>query len=206
MRIDLYGLVHKVQRYHLFAFAQQLAWADLGNATSRAHLESAVRRLGELLRDHAENERHYIHPLFEAFGAAAEVLEADHLELDGDIAGWVALIDQQRWDELYPASMRLIGKYLLHIDAEERAQAESLWPHYTDAQLEDVMRRFKAERSPRAARSDLELSITGLGNADLAKFLRGFSSAPPAVRQDVFDRAQQLLTPERWAAIVAGLP
>ena len=126
--------------------------------------------------------------------------------LEGDIAGWVALIDQQRWDELYPASMRLIGKYLLHIDAEERAQAESLWPHYSDAQLEDVMRRFKAERSPWAARSDLELLITGLGNADLAKFLSGFSSAPPAVRQDVFDRAQQLLPPERWAAIVAGLP
>ena len=205
MRIDFYGIVHKAQRYQLFTFAQWLAHADLDDAPTCTRLGNAVRELGEMLRDHAENERRYIHPLFDAVGHGAERLELDHLELESDIAAWIGLVDEQRWDELYRASMRVIGKYLLHIDAEERAQTEILWSDYSDMQLAEVMGRFRAERSPRAARADLELFITALGIADLASFLDGLSSGPSAVKQEVFNFARQLLDAERWAAVAARL-
>lgn len=205
MRTDLYGLVHKAQRYQLFAFAQRLAQADWEDASYRSTVERSVRRLAEMLRDHAQNEHRYIHPLFEAFGEAVEALELDHRTLEDDVAAWTALVDEQRWEQLYAATMCLIGKYLLHIDAEERDQERWLWPHYTDAQLEDVMARFRAERPSDAARADLELFITSLGTLDLAKFLGGFSAAPNAVRQNAMSLAQQLLGAERWAGIAARL-
>lgn len=205
MRTDLYGLVHKAQRFQLLAFAQRITQADLQNATDRSTMARSVGQLAEMLRDHAQNEHRYIHPLFEAIGKAAEPLELDHRRLEDDIAAWTAVVDEQRWEELYRATMCLIGKYLLHIDAEERAQERWLWPHYTDAQLGDVMARFRAERPPAAGRADLELFITSLGTRDLVKFLGAFSSAPSEVRQDVMHLAQQLLGAERWASLAARL-
>lgn len=205
MRTDLYGLVHKAQRYQLFAFAQRLAHADWADASYRSTMERSVRRLAEMLRDHAQNEHRYIHPLFEAIGEAAEPLELDHRTLEDDVAAWIAVVDEQRWEQLYGVTMCLIGKYLLHIDAEERAQERWLWPRYTDAQLGDVMARFRAERPSVAARADLELFITSLGTLDLVKFLRGFSSAPSDVRQNVMNLAQELLGAERWAGLAARL-
>lgn len=205
MRTDLYGLVHKAQRYQLFAFAQRLAHADLEDACCRSTLERSVRQLAEMLRDHAQNEHRFIHPLFDAIGEAAEPLELDHHTLEDDIAAWIAVVDEQRWEQLYGATMCLIGKYLLHIDAEERAQERWLWPHYTDAQLGDVMARFRAERPPAAAHADLQLFITSLGTLDLVKFLGGFSSAPSDVRQSVMNLAQELLGAERWAGLTARL-
>jgi hypothetical protein len=53
--------------------------------------------------------------------------------------------------------MRIIGEYLLHIDAAERAQSELLRPNYANAELGAGMARFKAERDPGAARADMAL-------------------------------------------------
>jgi hypothetical protein len=159
MRTDLYGLVHKAQRHRLFTLGHELGTANIDAAATRTHLASAVREIADMLADHAENERRYIHPLFTRMGGAAESIEREHHELDAVLDGWVEIIDQGRWADLYGATMRIIGGYLLHIDAEERAQAEVLWPNYTDADLAAVLARFKAERKPAAARADLALLI-----------------------------------------------
>lgn len=157
MRTDLYGLVHKAQRHRLFALGRELGTAEVDDPATRTHLAGAVREIVAMLADHAENERRYIHPLFARIGAAAEGIEREHHELEALLERWGEIVDQGRWADLYRATMRLIGEYLLHIDAEERAQAEVLWPHYTDAELAAVMARFKAERDPAAARADLGL-------------------------------------------------
>ena len=157
MRTDLYGLVHKAQRHCLFALGRELGEADVDDPAARTHLASAVRDIAAMLADHAENERRYIHPLFARVGAAPESLEREHHDLEAVLDRWVEIVDQGRWAELYRATMRIIGEYFLHIDGEERAQAEVLWPNYTDAELAAVMARFKAERDPAAARADLAL-------------------------------------------------
>ena len=157
MRTDLYGLVHKAQRHRLFGLGHELGTADIDDPATRARVASAVREIAAMLVDHAENERRYIHPLFAKVGGAAERIEREHHELEALLGQWVEIIDQRRWAELYRATMRIIGEYLLHIDAEERAQAEVLWPSYTDAELATVLARFKAERDPAAARADLAL-------------------------------------------------
>jgi hypothetical protein len=157
MRTDLYGLVHKAQRHRLFTLGHELGPADVDDPATRVRLASAVREIVAMLADHAENERRYIHPLFAAISGAADRLEREHRELEGVLDQWVKIVEEGRWTEMYRATMRIIGEYLLHIDAEECAQAEILWPNYPDADLAAVMARFKAERDPAAARADLAL-------------------------------------------------
>lgn len=159
MRTDLYGLVHKAQRHRLFTLGHDLGVADVDDPATRAQLARAVRQIASMLADHAENERRYLHSLFAKVSGAADRIEREHQEFETVLDRWVEIVDQGRWAELYRATMRIIGEYLLHIDGEERAQAEVLWPNYTDAELAAVMARFKAERDPAAARADLELLI-----------------------------------------------
>jgi hypothetical protein len=168
MRTDLYGLVHKAQRHRLFAFGTELGTADLDDPASCARLASAVREIASMLADHAENERRYIHPLFTRIGGSADAIEREHRELEARLDEWEKIVEQGRWTEFYRATMRIIGEYLLHIDAEERAQAEVLWPNYADAELGAVMARFKAERDPVAARADMALLMPVLSAAQRA--------------------------------------
>ena len=163
MRTDLYGLVHKAQRHRLFTLWHELGVADVDDLATRTHLASSVREIVAMLADHAENERRYIHPLFASIGGAAERTEREHHELEAALDRWVEMVDQGRWAEVYGATMRIIGEYLLHIEGEEHAQAEILWPNYTDAELAAVLERFKAERDPTAARADLALLRPVLG-------------------------------------------
>lgn len=157
MRTDLYGLVHKAQRHRLFALGHELGTADLDDSATRTRLASAVHEIAAILADHAQNEERYVHPLFASIGGAAGGIEREHQELEALLGRWVEIVDHGRWAELYRATMRIIGEYLLHVDAEERAQADVLWPNYSDAELAAVMARFKAERDPAAARADLAL-------------------------------------------------
>jgi hypothetical protein len=168
MRIDLYRLVHKAQRHRLFAFAQELGRADLDDADTRSHIARELHGIREMLLDHAGNEQRYIHPLFAKLGHVPERIEREHRELEAELAHWASLLDEERWPALYPATMRLIGEYLLHIDEEERAQAELLWPAYSDAELGAVFTRFKAERDPALARADLKLFLSALNASELA--------------------------------------
>ena len=103
-----------------------------------------------------------------------------------------------RWSELYRASMRLIAEYLLHIDAEERAQVDVLWSNYGDAELGAVLTCFKAERPPAAAQKDLELMLPALSVSELARLLGGVRAA---AGDAALDPARSLLGAERWAQV-----
>ncbi len=168
MRTDLYGLVHKAQRHRLFALGLELGTADVDDPATRSRLARAVRDVVAMLGDHAENERRYVHPLFSRLGGAAEEIEREHRELEALLGHWLEIVDRGRWSDLYRATMRLIGEYLLHVDAEERAQAEVLWPNYTDADLTAVLVRFKAERDAESARADLALLMPVLSASQRA--------------------------------------
>lgn len=185
MRVDLYGLVHKGQRYRLFTFARELSRGDLTDPATCAHVANEVRELAGMLRDHAENERRYIHPLFVAAGYGTDALDHEHAALEGTLAEWETIVERGMWDDLYRVTMQLIGNYLLHIAEEEAAQASSLWPRYSDAELGAVFTRFKAERDPTAARADLALMLPAMNPAEFARLLGGLRSAPESLRREI---------------------
>jgi hypothetical protein len=167
VRVDLYGLIHKAQRFHLSNVLIRLGQTDASDEPAMARLGTELRGLVEHLRDHAHNEHTYIHPLFERLGGVA-ALERDHLDLEADLAALEHLISSRDWQPLYGRVATFFGEYLLHLDEEETAQRTTLWPNYRDEELAAVFLRFKAERAPEAARADLEFMRPALNPSEAA--------------------------------------
>jgi len=203
MRADLYTLIHKAQRFHLLRLSIELGLADWANPEEADRLDALTRHMIDHLRDHARNEETYIHPLFREAGADASVhLEKEHRQLEEEIARLESTLDERRWDEVYGRYNRFLGTYLIHLSEEESAQKEILWARYDDPALMAVFNRFKAERSPEAARADLQLMLPALSIPELARLFSGMkASAPPAAVQGACDLAAHILAPERWLAL-----
>jgi hypothetical protein len=202
MRVDLYRFVHKAQRYHLFQFAGELSRADVADAGTQIILARGVHTILEMLHDHAHNEETYIHPLFDAIGNEAARLNDEHAVLDQGLAQLASVVEHGHWSQLYPTYMRFLGEYLLHIDGEERAQTEVLWPRFSDAELGAVFLRFKAERSPAAAREDLVLMLPALNVPELQQLFHGMrTSAPVAVFNACAEIAKGVLGAARWDSV-----
>jgi hypothetical protein len=206
MRFDLYGLIHKAQRFHLFLLSNDLGRTDAGDAACRAKCESRLRRLVEHLKDHAANEEKYIHPLFHRLGEAAEGLDEAHARLESELADLERMTNDGGWAELYPAYARFLGSYLLHLDEEEKAQSETLWRHYSDEQLASVFHRFKTERAPEAAKADLVFMVPALSVAELARMFGGMkASMPVPAYKAVCDLAAGELDAARWAEVISRI-
>lgn len=213
MPVDLYGLVHKGQRYRLFQFALSLSCKDLNEASERRFATDEVRSLVALLTDHAHTEERYIHPLFTrgddatpAEKAALTRLENEHLSLEAHLQTLSVLTTDGRFDELYSAVMRFIGSYLLHLDAEEAAQRALLWPRYGDHELLAVMARFHAERDVALAREDLKLLLPAMNKPELVAFVRNKRARTTESDSSEFTHlAVQALGHARFAELCAAL-
>lgn len=201
MRVDLYRTIHKAQRFHLLRFGARLGCTDMSDGTEVAVVDRELRALVDELRDHAENERRYIHPLFGAVGAVHD-LDREHDELDGVLS---ELIDGGA-ETLYPRFMRFLVSYLAHIDEEERLQAEILWVRCAEAELAATFHRFVTERAPDSARHDLVFILPALSLPGRVAIFRGMRRSAPA---DTFAGAVALardtLGADAWAAIAARL-
>ena len=206
MRMDLYRLIHKAQRFHLFLLANRMGRSDFQDSDEATSIGAELRTLIEHLRDHARNEEIYIHPLFDGIDRMAESLEMEHQALEADLGELAAIVAEQRWSELYPAYNRFIATYLEHLDNEEHAQSEILWPNYQDDELLAVFNRFKAERTPQAARADLELMLPALSVLELSQMFRGIkASAPPAAFQGICELAALRLGDSTWQQVASHI-
>lgn len=205
MRVDLYGLIHKAQRFHLLRFSNTLGRSDLADAAVRNRIATELQPLIDHLRDHARNEEVYIHPLFEALGTAATEIEKEHHELDQTLSV-LEEIAKTPSSSLYTAYNRFLATYLAHLDAEETTQAELLWPNYRDEALLAVFQRFKRERAPDLARADLEFMLPALSVTELSNMFRVMqAAAPAAVFQESCALAEKFLDEITWTQVLAKI-
>lgn len=202
MRVDLYTAVHKAQRFHLFRLSSEIGTTDFTDADAAAHISDRVHDIGAHLRDHARNEETYIHPLYREIGRVVEDIEREHHELESALGELERIVDEKRWDELYPRYTRFLGNYLLHLDEEEALQKNVLWQHCDDQALLAVFQRFKAERSATDSAADLELMLPALSTIELTRMFAGMkASAPAQAFQAACDLAARVLEPPRWRQI-----
>jgi hypothetical protein len=166
-------------------------------------ISALMRGVLEHLKDHAQNEETYIHPLFKSLGAeSATHLENEHRDLEMEIGKIEKILNEARWDELYSQYTHFLGLYLTHLSEEEAAQKEILWNRYDDQALMAVFDRFKRERSPQAAKADLELMLPALSIPELTRiFLAMKDSAPPQAFQGARELAARVLGPEKWSEL-----
>lgn len=202
MRVDLYTTIHKAQRFHMFELANAIGGTDLEAGDNAKALSARVRDIIEHLRDHAQNEETYIHPLFDAVGNGATPLRHEHDDLEADLERLERVLGDGRRHDLYPAYTRFVGKYLLHLSEEEDAQRQVLWPRYDDETLESVLDRFTAERPRDKAAADFVFMLPALSVPELAGLLRGMKHA---VAADAFghacEQAMRLVTADKWQQV-----
>ena len=163
MRVDLYSAIHKAQRYHLFQLANEIGKTNFADDAATRRIDGSVREIIEHLRDHARNEAAYIHPLFHQLGEQDELFDDAHHQLEAQLGKIESVLTEKRWSELYRRFNRFLGTYLLHLDEEERAQADVLWPRYSDDELLATFHRFLAERPPLLAKADMDF-MKGTGS------------------------------------------
>jgi hypothetical protein len=206
MRVDLYTLIHKAQRFHMFRLSDDIGRADLADEGATTRICNELHSIIARLRDHAQNEEAYIHPLYDKSGAGANALDAGHQALESGLEKLERLINERVWEEIYPAYTRFLGMYLIHLDEEEQAQRDVLWQHYTDQELAAVFNRFKAERPPALAKSDLEFMLPALSVTEITRMFQGIkASAPAPAFQGACALATHVLGPSTWERVVANI-
>ncbi|MFJ2471621.1 hemerythrin domain-containing protein [Streptomyces sp. NPDC087659] len=216
-RIDLYRNVHMGQRARLFALAVEVGAGDSADAAAgKRAAERCLAMTGEL-REHAEHEDTFIHPLLrERDPAAADALDAEHLRLDAALA---ALDDRARafpaaspdarpeaQHALYLALNELISAYLAHLHAEETVAMPALWQHCGDDELAAVLGAFRASRTAQEGLTDLHRMLPALPPAVRASVARAtVASVPGSEAGRSLDALSGTLAPEQRARLYADL-
>lgn len=228
-RIDLYRTVHMGQRERLFTLAVEVGAADSAQPDCTEHIAECCLAMTQELREHAEHEDRYIHPLLrERAPEAADALDAEHVRLD---AALDALDDRARrlpkspaetlpeaQHGLYLAVNELISAYLAHLHTEETVAMPALWDRCSDAELGAVFSAFKASRTPEEGLTDLRKMLPSLPPAIRAAIARAALDAVPAAEtgrtlaaiSTTLDSRQRsrlysdLGAPEAWALLETG--
>jgi hypothetical protein len=205
MRVDLYGSIHKAQRFHLFRLSNDIGGADCNDATEIESLFARLEKMLDHLRDHARNEEVYIHPLFNEIGVAAGSIAEEHDELESEIRDLERILEERLWDDLYPRYTTFLGRYLLHLRAEEVAQRDELWPSFDDEALRTVLNRFRAERPVEATCADFEFILPALNVPELVCMFRGMKTAAGAAFETSCASASRVLDASKWAQLRSRL-
>jgi hypothetical protein len=166
-RDDLLTGIHKALRLGLLRVTVQLGAADWADPGDRDAAGAEWQRLSGLLRSHASHEDRHIFALVEAKrpGSLA-ALHADHEELDllqdqldhavqeaarGTAAG--------AGPRAYARAAAFTGRYLAHLDAEDRTVMPGIWEACSDEEIAACRAAFMAEIGPE------EAAYTGAGIA-----------------------------------------
>ncbi len=205
-RVDLYKLIHKAQRAHLFALSSRIGRADFSDEEEARSIEQELRGMISHLKGHSLNETTYIHPLFNEIGNQIAAIEHEHDDLEKELFKLECILNEKEWEQLYPEFNRFIASYLTHQDEEERMQADILWKYFDDSRLAAAFAAFQASRSPAQRREDLSFIVPGLSIPELAGIVHHIkASAPIPAFEEACQLIQKHLEPSRWAELCKSL-
>lgn len=198
-KVDLYTLIHKAQRAHLFNLSSRIGRADFTDQQEVNSIKNELEYMIEHLRQHAINESTFIHPLFVEAGNQASHIDEEHDDLDHELDKLEEILTEKKWEVLYAAFNRFISEYLAHQDEEETAQEQILWKHFDNGRLSAALNAFFASRSPAVAVDDLKFVLPHLSIPELTQMFTGMkASAPPPAFQASCKLAEAVLGPARW--------
>jgi hypothetical protein len=152
-RTDFYTVVHKGLRKRLFEAVILAGATDYAEPEDRARLGQVVGEVVTALRQHAEHEEEFLHPILaEVLPEAAQSLEAEHAEHhraldDVERAFEVAVAERTEpaGHRAYRTLARFTAQFLAHVEEEEAGQPR-LWELVDEARLAAAMTAFKRSR------------------------------------------------------------
>jgi hypothetical protein len=168
-RFDPYSFVHKAQRARLFTLVIDAGRADQDDHRDVETIGGAVRALVRELRNHADHEEKYIHPLLRSCAPSlASQLEEEHHDVDRQ------MIDLERAAgsaDLYRSLTNFTASYLRHLELEEGSALPALWKGHTDEELMQVRLSCRGARSEVENLTSALSQLPTLSPSERARFL-----------------------------------
>jgi hypothetical protein len=189
--IDLYRDIHKGIRAELFALTTEAGALDATPGVGRAALAAHVGDVVDLLVQHAEHEDGPIQPVLEAeLPELAERIAADHLLLEAqlvdlrEMAADAAALDHPEprlaVHRLYLALAGFTGRYMEHIDVEERVVMPALERVVGVEAVGAIHGAIISNIPPDEMARSLALMIPAMNVDDRAELLGGMQAGAPA--------------------------
>ena len=213
---DLYRDIHKGIRSELFALTEQAGTLDPSSRDDRADVAANVRRVAEVLVDHALHEDEAIEPAMALhLPALAEQVDADHHALEARIDDLVAMSSDAvdttgnvRWHahRLYVELASFTSAYLAHQDLEERVIMPALEEAVGVDAIVGIHHSIIGSIPPEKMAQSLAFMIPAMNIDDRTEMLGGMQAGAPAeVFAGVWGLVGSVLTPQDHAALGARL-
>ena len=213
-RDDLLTGIHKALRLGLLRVTVQLGAADWADPGDREAAGAEWQRLSGLLRSHAGHEDRHIFALLEAKrpGSLA-ALHADHEELDvlqelldGAVQEAARGTAAGAGPRAYVQAAAFTGRYLAHLDAEDRTVMPGIWEACSDEEIAACRAAFMAEIGPDEAAYTQGLALPALSTPErVAMLVSARRHLPPQAYTRLLALAEEVLAPEPWRRTAAGL-
>ena len=213
-RLNPYTEIHKGVRKALFEAEMVLGATDWTDPEEVPVAVETWRELTAFLRFHVDNERDYVHPVYErTLPGVARSLNADHeeqetylTELDAhlnrllDLPPGAARVAMGL--ELYRGLSRFIGDYLPHLLREEALFMRNLWDLCTEEEIADLVATIITAEAPADAAVSGKFILQASNVQDLAALMRALTGrVPEPVLEGMNQMAQQLLPPRKLQRI-----
>jgi len=208
-RTDFYTVVHKGLRKRLFETVILAGTTDQADAEDRARLARMVGEIVRMLREHAEHEETFLHPILgEVLPDVVRSLDAEHEEhrraLDEvERAFEVAAAERTEaaGHRAYRTLARFAAGFLAHIEEEEAGQPR-LWEMVDEGRLAAGMTAFKRSRTLEQTIAGWAMMLPAMSPAEHAAMFRALKGgAPEPVFAAALQVAEKVLDARAWGAL-----
>ena len=212
-RTDFYTLVHKGLRKRLFETVILAGATDYADPEDRARLARIVGELVTTLREHAEHEDEFLHPIIaEVLPEAAQSLhrehEGHHRALDEVERAFEAAVAERTavaGHRAYRTLARFTAQFLAHIEEEEAGQRR-VWELAGEARLAAGMAAFKRSRTLEQSLAGWATMLPAMNPAERTGTFRALRDGAPAPVLTAASRlAEQVLDARAWQAVKGTL-
>ena len=217
-RLNPYTEIHKGVRQALFEAEMLLGSTDWTEPEAVIGAAEAWRELVTFLREHVENERNFVHPIYERkLPGVARSLNADHEEQEAFLTELGAHFDRMldlppdrarvaMGLELYRSLSRFLGDYLPHLLREEAVFMRNLWDLYTEEEVADTLAAILAAEPPELAVISGKFILRAANPQDLASMMGAIAGrVPPPVIEGMQQMAQQFLSPRELQKLAEAM-
>jgi hypothetical protein len=212
-RTDFYTVAHKGLRQRLFEAVVLAGTTNYADPDDRAKLAATVAEVVTILREHAQHEDEFLHPIIaDVLPEVARTLTSEHEEHNR------ALDEVERAFEIavaertgaathlaYRVLARFTAHFLLHIEEEEAGQGQ-VWELAGEARFAAGMTAFKRSRTLDQTLAGWANMLPAMNPAERTAMFRGLKAgAPEAVFAAGLRVAEEVLDARAWKALSASL-
>jgi hypothetical protein len=210
-RTDFYTIVHKGLRKRLFEAVVLVGTTNYADPDDRAKLAATVAEVVTVLREHAQHEDEFLHPIIaEVLPEAARTLTLEHEEHNRALDEVERAFDvAERTGEVTHLAYRVLARFtahfLLHLEEEEAGQAQ-VWELAGEARFAAGMTAFKRSRTLAQNLAGWVTMLPAMNPAERAAMFRGLrAAAPEAVFDEASRLAEHVLDERAWQTLKLSL-